>query len=151
MPIRTCAVCRKKAEKESLLRFVLAGQRLGVWESGERMELLLDALQQASGRGAYCHADTACFCRSDAGPVLAREIERGRERLHAKLGLAKNAAGVSAAAPQDLLLQVIAGLEKGKLKRREKMVLARLKALAQKVNKARQEKAGAAKKPRIRI
>lgn len=49
-PVRTCCVCRIKAAKASLYRFVLEG---GV--------PILDGRQEKMGRGAYCCRDERCL------------------------------------------------------------------------------------------
>ena len=48
-PKRSCVVCRKRAAKETLLRFVL-----------RENTPLLDLMQVDFGRGAYCHPTLGC-------------------------------------------------------------------------------------------
>jgi hypothetical protein len=50
-PIRTCIVCRRRFVKDLLDRYV--------WEH-ESGKVVLDILQNMSGRGAYCCGDETC-------------------------------------------------------------------------------------------
>jgi len=49
LPMRSCVVCRKKLEKESLNRYVWCGQKP-----------VLDEEQIMPGRGAYCCQREKC-------------------------------------------------------------------------------------------
>lgn len=70
-PVRTCAGCRERAEKDSLLRIV-ARDGIGV----------PDVTQTAPGRGAYLHRSMACldraFRRRSLGRALRTEIDGPR-------------------------------------------------------------------------
>ncbi len=55
---RSCVVCRKREDKDSLVRFVKSGTR----------KFSLDLLKIKNGRGAYCHLDLKC--------LLAKNVER---------------------------------------------------------------------------
>ncbi|MGI8607323.1 MAG: YlxR family protein [Gaiellaceae bacterium] len=64
-PIRTCVGCGRKRPQAELLRFV-APQGL----------LTLDALRQATGRGAYTCPRIACLERATARQAFARTLRR---------------------------------------------------------------------------
>ena len=51
VPIRTCVICRKKKNKEELIRLVLDKDN----------RIVIDELQKKEGRGIYlCSNDTSC-------------------------------------------------------------------------------------------
>ena len=58
-PIRRCVACRKAGSKSVMIRFCLEPATAeGVDELKRRLRI--DSRQIAPGRGAYCHAVTAC-------------------------------------------------------------------------------------------
>jgi len=80
-PVRTCAGCRQRAEKASLLRIV-ARDGVGV----------PDPAQNAPGRGVYVHRSPACLDqavrRRSLGKALRTEIDgpRTAEAIRIQLG-----------------------------------------------------------------
>jgi len=82
-PIRTCVGCGARASQRALRRFVAAADGLA-----------LDGARRQAGRGAYLHADRACwaaFARR-RGPVRSLRLTPGvaaRERLVAVLAAAE--------------------------------------------------------------
>ena len=73
-PQRMCVACRKSQDKRSLIRIVRSPD--GVY---------VDATGKISGRGAYLHADPACWevgmKRSLEKALKTSFTERDRERL----------------------------------------------------------------------
>jgi hypothetical protein len=79
VPIRTCAGCGERADKDMLLRFVGSGDGLQA-----------DPGRSAPGRGAYLHADPRCLDlfvrRRGSVRSLRRSVGRPeRERFVAAL------------------------------------------------------------------
>ena len=64
-PIRSCAVCGRKAPQRELLRFV-----------ARRGELALDAPGGAPGRGVYTCRRLVCFERAEGRRAFARVLRR---------------------------------------------------------------------------
>lgn len=61
--IRSCIVCRERAEKSELLRFV-----------GERSGAVADLLQVKPGRGVYLHPKERCLTHPKLGGVLRKAL-----------------------------------------------------------------------------
>ncbi len=64
VPLRTCVVCRTKADKRELIRIVHA-------PSGE---LVVDDTGKRSGRGAYLCSNPDCRQRAFSGSRLSRAL-----------------------------------------------------------------------------
>ena len=64
-PIRTCVACRAPAGKRDLIRLVRA-------EDGS---VMVDAARRAPGRGAYLHADPACYQLARKRRALERALK----------------------------------------------------------------------------
>lgn len=62
-PQRTCVVCREKKDKRGLTRFIIAGARLQIDESGKM-----------NGRGAYLCSKSACWELAAARPLMAKAL-----------------------------------------------------------------------------
>lgn len=76
IPMRTCVICRKKADKRSLSRVVLT-------EAG----LQVDRTGKLTGRGAYLCADPSCWDKAMRTTVLDKALrttltDNDRKRLH---------------------------------------------------------------------
>ncbi len=94
MPVRTCIVCRGKAEKDGLLRFVLEavvgpdwGAKSGVKNgaaggkvhgSGSIRRLRLDVAHRLPGRGVYCHAVPACLGERKLTLLAVKQLRQTR-------------------------------------------------------------------------
>jgi len=75
VPVRTCVVCREKADKRTLVRVVRTQNGLQIDPSGK-----LD------GRGAYLCEQTQCWERASSGDVLNQALrmtltDEDRKRL----------------------------------------------------------------------
>lgn len=71
MAERTCVVCRGKAEKKRLLRFVARSEDGKSGVSGCRV--FIDVEQVLLGRAVYCHLQAACLTESKLNARI-REI-----------------------------------------------------------------------------
>ena len=70
VPLRTCLVCRQRAEKRELCRLVQVGN-----------ELLYDLRFRAPGRGYYVCRKTECLSRFLAGKRRFGRLSVGAEAL----------------------------------------------------------------------
>jgi uncharacterized protein len=64
-PVRTCVGCRQEAGKRGLVRLV----------RGADATVHLDPTGRAHGRGAYLHADAACFAAARSRRALERALK----------------------------------------------------------------------------
>ncbi|MDD2942842.1 MAG: YlxR family protein [bacterium] len=71
---RTCAGCNCRAEKESLLRFVISGGG----------ELVADPLALLPGRGVYVHYRPECLLRKGLPGLMSSRLERQSVRKDKK-------------------------------------------------------------------
>jgi predicted RNA-binding protein YlxR (DUF448 family) len=108
-PQRTCVVCRHKADKSSLLRFVQVKNRKGellitdeiqqasdysgsqlnyeVLQTIERKttpKVVFDELQKLSGRSAYCHNKPECLESLKITRFISGSLNRGRYNRNKK-------------------------------------------------------------------
>lgn len=63
IPVRTCVICRKKADKRSLNRVVLTDEGLQ-----------LDRTGKLKGRGAYLCDDASCWDKALHTPALNKAL-----------------------------------------------------------------------------
>ena len=63
-PVRTCVGCRGEAGKRALIRLV----------RGPDGSIRPDPTGRAHGRGAYLHADAACFAAARSRRALERSL-----------------------------------------------------------------------------
>ncbi|MDR2337596.1 MAG: YlxR family protein [Deltaproteobacteria bacterium] len=101
---RTCVVCKQKADKASLLRFVQVRNRSGKllvteqfqqraassqdnqlnYEVLKKIEdktmpkVMFDELQKMSGRSAYCHNQPECLGSARVTRFISGSLNRGR-------------------------------------------------------------------------
>ena len=83
MPVRTCAFCRGKEEKEKLFRFVLQASECGA------SRICLDVAQQLAGRGVYAHRHARCLGAPKLLAVLGSQLRsatKAGRRLQRKVG-----------------------------------------------------------------
>ncbi|MCK5539869.1 MAG: YlxR family protein [Deltaproteobacteria bacterium] len=73
VPLRTCLICRQRAEKKSLCRLVLVGA-----------ELYYDSRFRAPGRGYYICKKTECLDRFFVGKRRFGRLPVGAEALDPK-------------------------------------------------------------------
>lgn len=64
VPQRMCTVCRKRADKGSLLRFVRTGEGI-----------VLDKAFRMEGRGAYICRDLECISKAKTRHALQRSLK----------------------------------------------------------------------------
>lgn len=83
MPERTCIVCRRRAEKPQLLRFVVGRMPQRAEADCAPLQpdpvapgIELDILQLAAGRGFYCHRRSDCLLQAGLEDRLAAAISR---------------------------------------------------------------------------
>ncbi|WP_380169911.1 YlxR family protein [Kineococcus sp. DHX-1] len=66
--MRTCVGCRRRGERSSLLRVVVAPDEAGV--------LLVDVRRRLPGRGAWLHQSSACLELADKRRAWSRALRR---------------------------------------------------------------------------
>ncbi|MFC7621240.1 YlxR family protein [Microlunatus sp. GCM10028923] len=62
-PVRTCIGCRRRTEKQTMLRVV--------WSDGR---VIFDERQAAPGRGAYLHPDPKCLAQAAKKRAFGRAL-----------------------------------------------------------------------------
>jgi predicted RNA-binding protein YlxR (DUF448 family) len=65
IPQRTCIGCRQEAGKRALIRIVRSGDG----------QVLVDSSGKANGRGAYLHADSACWEKALKGSTINNALK----------------------------------------------------------------------------
>lgn len=81
--IRCCVVCRKTAEKQELLRFVLqcvSEMKMGRGSEVEERVVVLDVGRCLPGRGAYCHSAACCVGAPKVEALLVASLVRAAKQ-----------------------------------------------------------------------
>jgi len=89
---RTCVSCRRPAEQEELIRFLIVREAVSAADSAAEREVMsADALRRRPGRGVYCHLRVECLRRPDLGELLLGSLARAAKRREAAAAKRKTA------------------------------------------------------------